>query len=151
VLVAVNRHRALALVAATKAVLTVALGIAGAHFLPDRPLIGITAGFLVASIISQLFVLPWIIRRAFDLSWASYGAQFIGRPLLLCVVFGIFAAAGQIAGVDTLATRLLALATSLIGIALATWFLVLDRSEVRWLENLIRTRLPFGKRRLQQL
>jgi len=134
---ALNRHRRLSLVMAGYAVLSFVLGIAGAKWwMPTDPLFGLCVGLLVASLVGQALLLPWVTYRWLQIGWRRYLQHFIMRPGLLAVCgIGIligFAAAGA-SGVWNRVAGGLAV---VVVLPLLAWFVVLDREEREWMSRL---------------
>jgi hypothetical protein len=148
ILVALNRHRALALVMTTKALLTVLLGALGAMAAPADPAIGIAAGFLAASVLGELPTYPWLARRALGLSPSAYLRRFLLQPACPPVAALLLMPLGPALRAEPPGVQLLVTALAILLLVPLIWYLVLARDERLWLVRLatiwLRRPLPCG-------
>jgi O-antigen/teichoic acid export membrane protein len=139
-----NRHHRLSVVMAVYAVVSFALGVAGAKWcMPDDPLYGLCAGLLVASIVVQAFALPWVTCHGMEINWRPYVQHFIIRPCFLAAcaiaIVGGFTSTGSAEVWNRVAHAL----AVVLALPLLTWFLVLDHEERGWMAGLLgRLRFP---------
>jgi len=129
-----NCHRQLAMAMATYALLSLFLGLVGAKWwMPAKPLLGLCAGLLLASVVAQGLPLPWLTYKWLRIGGRKFVDHFLLRPALLVV-----SAAAVIvlfkAGVNTpLSQRILASLTLTMLLPLVTWFAVLGKDERHWI------------------
>lgn len=136
-LVVLNRHHWLAAAAAVKSLLALGFGGLGAVWLPQNPALGITAGFLVASIVGQALMLPRFIRKGLEIPGSHYWQHYVARPLLPIVpaLGALWLLAGSRLSAATTCATATILAITIVALA---WFAVLSRDERRWALNWMR-------------
>ena len=133
-----NRHHRLSVVMAGYAVVSFALGVAGAKWwMPHDPLYGLCAGLLVASILAQGLALPWVTCRGLEIGWRRYLQHYIVRPGFLAAC-GIAMVTGLgLAGTLGAWTRAMATLAVVGGLPLFAWLVVLDGEEREWMSKLV--------------
>jgi len=141
-MVALDHHRRLALAVFGYALLSGLLGWVGAKFDSHDPLLGLCAGFFVASILGQGLVLPGIARRWLKLGWRHYLIGFIARPALLAVCAGALAFGFRYASGGLLWRCSVTALALLAGLPAVCWFLVLDADERKWIPEKVAELVP---------
>jgi O-antigen/teichoic acid export membrane protein len=132
-----NAHRRLSLVMAGYAVLSFALGVAGAKLMPARPLFGLSAGLLAASVLGQGIPLLWLSARWVGLGFRKFLEPFIVRPGLLVLSLGVISLGGRLVNLHGpwgLAIETLAVVTVLPAVS---WWMVFEAEERTWLTGLL--------------
>jgi O-antigen/teichoic acid export membrane protein len=131
VLIALNEHRMLAVAAVAKAVLTVVFGITLATSSGFDAFDGMTLGFLLATLVSQVLIVPRATRRVLELGWRDYLVDFVTRPMLLLAPLGVatpfLVSTGSAWLRGTIAFSFAAAAV------LVLWTLTFDKSERAWI------------------
>jgi O-antigen/teichoic acid export membrane protein len=141
-----NQHRALSIIMAVYAGLSLALAMTGARWwTPHSPIYGLCLGLFWSSVLGQAALLPWLTQRLLRIRWRLYLDQFLIRPLLLLVCGPVLFV---VISLTTGATRWVLTAnaiTFILCMGLLFWRVMLSPTEREWLAgNLIRRRPDIG-------
>ncbi len=134
-LLALNRHRALALALLSYGLLSLALSVAGARLMPHDPIYGLTLGFFLASVVGQLFLMPIINLRGLRISAAIYLGDFVAKPLTLALLTTLSLIFLGLPGIKE-PWLYLGLLTIFLTLTVGSWFLVFNEDERGWLAEL---------------
>lgn len=132
-----NAHRRLSLVMAGYAVLSFVLGVAGAKLMPARPLFGLSAGLLAASVVGQGLPLLWLTTRWVGLDGRKFFDHFLFRPGLLVASTALIWGSARLLNLQGLSGRAIETLAVLTVLPALSWWRVFDAEERAWLAGLL--------------
>jgi O-antigen/teichoic acid export membrane protein len=133
----VDRHRRLTGVIGFHAALTVVLGTLGAWGFPHASLLGMTAGFALASVIGQLVPMPFVMVRGFELRFREYLSAWLLRPLTVAMGGSAVLGVAWYLGVSGLGAKMQVAMVLLVTMGLLGWRAMLVAGERAWIAQRI--------------